>query len=632
MYEQHQYNGQHGGHGYRPPYVNSGFSCRPIVLDDYNSDLNFVVGADGLTGSCLHQDGFEYLWAGARATHGVSSGKVCFEVVVGEKLPVNMPETERTPHVVRIGWSTDFSSLQVGEDAMSYGYGGTGKCSVNNRFFDYGQPYSTNDVIGCYINLDAKSIFFTKNGHYLAEAFRLGPETQDIVFYPHVTMKNMKVHMNFERPYYPPIEGYSMIQHVSPNLLIRATGSPDTRKDCQVIMMVGVPACGKTFWAKEYANENKHKKFNIIGTNAIIDRMKVMGLARQRNYHGRWDALIKQATDILNKILKIAQNKNRNYILDQTNVYTGARKRKIGCFHGFHCIAAVVINKDEVLQYRTKKQEKEEGKIVPESAVMEMKANFTLPTPGNGFDEVWFIEENEQSSKRLVEQYNREGKEYKERVQERNVQPANSSGHVSSNTNVENPPVDPRAPNQAGCSSHNPRVYHGHDSRPFGFNTPRDPFNPPHVRPPASFPLSHEDHMSGTARHNPERGGYSMGGSRYSPYDAPRRHMYDAYQNHQYSISNQQQYNNRGSYTQQYTQDYGRSYAYDRQEVSVEYYSVEETRQPGCNQYEHLTPGIMREPVENEYHDYYHERQQYGGPRGSQGYPTRYPYNRGSRY
>ena len=47
-----------------------------ITLDDYNSDLNFVIEHDGVTGSSLHSDGFEYLWAGARATHGVSKGKV----------------------------------------------------------------------------------------------------------------------------------------------------------------------------------------------------------------------------------------------------------------------------------------------------------------------------------------------------------------------------------------------------------------------------------------------------------------------------------------------------------------------------------------------------------------------------
>ena len=47
-----------------------------VFLDDYNSDLNFVIEPDGVSGSSMHKNGFEYIWAGARATHGVSTGKV----------------------------------------------------------------------------------------------------------------------------------------------------------------------------------------------------------------------------------------------------------------------------------------------------------------------------------------------------------------------------------------------------------------------------------------------------------------------------------------------------------------------------------------------------------------------------
>lgn len=40
-------------------------------------------------------------------------------------------------------------------------------------------------------------------------------------------------------------------------------------------MMVGLPACGKTTWAIKHAEENPDKKYNILGTNAIMDKMKV---------------------------------------------------------------------------------------------------------------------------------------------------------------------------------------------------------------------------------------------------------------------------------------------------------------------------------------------------------------------
>lgn len=116
--------------------------------------------------------------------------------------------------------------------------------------------------------------------------------------------------------------------------------------------MVGLPAAGKTTWAIKHAASNPSKKYNILGTNAIMDKMRVrmapghyiytpshppfqccpaartthpfttlcpqvMGLRRQRNYAGRWDVLIQQATQCLNRLIQIAARKKRNYILDQ---------------------------------------------------------------------------------------------------------------------------------------------------------------------------------------------------------------------------------------------------------------------------------------------------------------------------
>ena len=114
--------------------------------------------------------------------------------------------------------------------------------------------------------------------------------------------------------------------------------------------MVGLPAAGKTTWAIKHAASNPSKKYNILGTNAIMDKMRVsaaplyppppptprllpskqdpqpplttpcpqvMGLRRQRNYAGRRDVLIQQATQCLNRLIQIAARKKRNYILDQ---------------------------------------------------------------------------------------------------------------------------------------------------------------------------------------------------------------------------------------------------------------------------------------------------------------------------
>lgn len=42
-----------------------------------------------------------------------------------------------------------------------------------------------------------------------------------------------------------------------------------------MIMMCGLPGSGKTTWAAKHAQENPDKKFNVLGTNTIIDKMKV---------------------------------------------------------------------------------------------------------------------------------------------------------------------------------------------------------------------------------------------------------------------------------------------------------------------------------------------------------------------
>lgn len=96
----------------------------------------------------------------------------------------HLPSSEPDPHVVRIGWSINHSSTQlgkwknitlgckldfaarecggeddlffvclssVGEEPFSFGYGGTGKKSENCKFADFGERFGENDVIGCYI-------------------------------------------------------------------------------------------------------------------------------------------------------------------------------------------------------------------------------------------------------------------------------------------------------------------------------------------------------------------------------------------------------------------------------------------------------------------------------------------------
>ncbi|XP_046891417.1 heterogeneous nuclear ribonucleoprotein U-like protein 1 isoform X2 [Hypomesus transpacificus] len=388
-----------------------------VALDTYNCDLHFKVSRDRYSGYPLTIEGFAYLWAGARASYGVTKGRVCYEMKVIEDIPVkHLPSSEPDPHVVRIGWSLDSCSTQLGEEAFSFGCGGTGKKSSDCKFEDYGEKFGENDVIGCHIDFDSGEeveMAFSKNGVWLGVAFRVPREALDgRALFPHVLVKNCAVEFNFgqkEEPYYPAPEGYAFIQNVGLEHRTRGTLGPVRKSECEILMMVGLPACGKTTWATKHTEKHPEKKYNILGTNAIMDKMKVMGLRRQRNYTGRWDLLIQQATQCLNRLIQIAARKRRNYILDQTNVYGSAQRRKMRPFEGFQRKAIVVCPPDEDLKERTLKQTDEQGKDVPDHAVLEMKANFVLPETSDFLDEVTFVELQREDASKLVKEYNEAG-------------------------------------------------------------------------------------------------------------------------------------------------------------------------------------------------------------------------------
>nr|XP_029512999.1 heterogeneous nuclear ribonucleoprotein U-like protein 1 isoform X1 [Oncorhynchus nerka] len=175
-------------------------------------------------------------------------------------------------------------------------------------------------------------------------------------------------------------------------------------------MMVGLPACGKTTWASKHTESHPEKKYNTLGTNAIMEKMKVMGLRRQKNYAGRWDVLIQQATQCLNRLIQIAARKRRNYILDQTNVYGSAQRRKMSPFEGFQRKAIVICPTEEDFKERTLRQTDEQGKDVPDQAVLEMKANFLLPEPSDFLEDVIFVELQREEAFNLVKEYNEEGR------------------------------------------------------------------------------------------------------------------------------------------------------------------------------------------------------------------------------
>ena len=85
----------------------------------------------------------------------------------------------------------------AGEEMDSWGYGGTGRFSTNNKFAPYGETYGVGDVVAALLDLDSRppTISFAKNGRWLGVAsplwgFKAGcPER---ALFPHILSKNCR--------------------------------------------------------------------------------------------------------------------------------------------------------------------------------------------------------------------------------------------------------------------------------------------------------------------------------------------------------------------------------------------------------------------------------------------------------
>lgn len=413
----------------KKPRLATESATQKVQLNSADCNLDFNIEDNGLEGHALHHKGFAYCWSGARATVGIRGGKYCFACKVIAKQPVEMEDTPSDQqHVSRVGVSRGDDTVgNLGETEHSFGFGGTGKFSTAGKFSDYGSKFSVGDTIVCAVNLEIKplaELFFQKNGTQLgiAKRFDSGPKglgvtdsplkklSWESAIFPHVLLKNVVVQMQFsiEDGLIPP-EGYKPWSDAlqDGNGIIGPQFS--SKKECEVIMMVGLPAAGKTTWAENWTKDHPDKRYMILGTNLALEQMKVPGLLRKHNYGERFDRLMDRATGIFNTLLDRANKTARNYILDQTNVYKSARKRKLRAFVDYHKIAVVIFPLPQEIKVRSAKRFKEMGKEVPADAVNEMLANFVLPTskdmPGSDefFDEVWFPELGREEALKILE-------------------------------------------------------------------------------------------------------------------------------------------------------------------------------------------------------------------------------------
>lgn len=151
------------------------------------------------------------------------------------------------------------------------------------------------------------------------------------------------------------LPGYQLIGTLPVDQLVRGYVRPEIRKECEVILLIGLPAAGKTHWAVNHSKENVDKHYNLLGIQNLLDKMtvsvsgvssqngqitnrrnsfvhfaQVCGEPRKKHHKsGRWERFIDWTVRSLHLVQDIANKRRRNYILDQVSIVSIAHYSRI---------------------------------------------------------------------------------------------------------------------------------------------------------------------------------------------------------------------------------------------------------------------------------------------------------------
>lgn len=154
----------------------------------------------------------------------------------------------------------------------------------------------------------------------------------------------------------------------------------------KVVLLVGLPNSGKSTYIENQISDHRQlgESFFVISRDNIIDMF--IG----KDYNDKWNKADQKEVDSLLEIqFKLALNGNYDTIyVDMTNLTKKGRRKVLNRFKNDIGKEAVVFL--PTLEEITKRNNNRTGKHIAEKVITDMMKRFSLPTYGEGFDNIEF--------------------------------------------------------------------------------------------------------------------------------------------------------------------------------------------------------------------------------------------------
>jgi predicted kinase len=153
-----------------------------------------------------------------------------------------------------------------------------------------------------------------------------------------------------------------------------------------LLMLIGVPASGKSTWIKENCDP---LGYNLLSTDNYIDSI---ASEESITYNEAFQKHIKQATTNMNKLAQFAFDNDRNVVWDQTNLTTKSRKSKLAMVPKHYQKIAMYFVTPNGEEHK-RRLDSRTGKTIPYHILKNMIDTIEPPSYDEGFDKI-IIHEN----------------------------------------------------------------------------------------------------------------------------------------------------------------------------------------------------------------------------------------------